>query len=752
VSSDLSEQEITAALERISASENFSNSGSLTRLLRHLVTAALRGEAASLKESVLGVEVFDRADFDPRVDPIVRVQAGRLRTRLAAYYAGSGVEDSVLIDVPKGTYTPTFRRRLVTKPPVATDDSGPARIAARKWIITAAVIACGGLLFAAWSMRRPGLTDPPVVYEALTSGGEFSGFPAVSEDGSLIAMAAQRGAKPDLDLYLLQDATSNPIRLTGHEANDYEPAFSPDGKSLAFRSDRDGGGIFVMPTVGSEEVQGPRLVAPAGRRPRFSPDGQWSAYWRGDRHFGGRTFIVQSTGGAPRPVLPHFRAARDPIWSADGKHLLLIGQGPEDRDGDWWLAPINGGEAIQTGVAEATRAKGIGEQGETGASRMTDEFVPTAWMPRRNAVIVALPAGESFNLWQVVLSPRTGKFERVERLTSGPGHHLHASISRTGRLVMANMAITSNIYGIQPDRTTGQPKPDLVQITDDRSHNVLRDVSADGSTAIFHRLKGGLWQPILREMDAGTEEVLSQSHANVRSGFNAQQLVYRVSSDGKQVAFGARESEGPAIYVFNRSTGQTSRACGECLGPHHWSATDHRILYSGPVKKGEPRVLGLLDPVSGRRIECRVGISGPLWDFQVSSDGKWLALLESTGVDRRRVWITPCSTDVRLIKGSAIGVTAGDTMDVQPRWGFDGERLYYLSERDGFRCLVVQRLDPLSKHPTGDPEIVRHFHSATLSLVNLGNPGWNGLTVTRRGIYFTLGEIASNVWTAQLDR
>jgi Tol biopolymer transport system component len=107
------------------------------------------------------------------------------------------------------------------------------------------------------------------VYEALTSGGEFSGFPAVSEDGSLIAMAAQRGAKPDLDLYLLQDATSNPIRLTGHEANDYEPAFSPDGKSLAFRSDRDGGGIFVMPTVGSEEVQGPCRFS-AGRDPGFS--------------------------------------------------------------------------------------------------------------------------------------------------------------------------------------------------------------------------------------------------------------------------------------------------------------------------------------------------------------------------------------------------------------------------------------------------------------------------------------------------
>jgi hypothetical protein len=50
---------------------------------------------------------------------------------------------------------------------------------------------------------------------------------------------------------------------------------------------------------------------------------------------------------------------------------------------------------------------------------------------------------------------------------------------------MANMAITSNIYGIQPDRTTGQPKPDLVQITDDRSHNVLRDVLLTAARRYF---------------------------------------------------------------------------------------------------------------------------------------------------------------------------------------------------------------------------------------------------------------------------
>jgi Tol biopolymer transport system component len=143
-------------------------------------------------------------------------------------------------------------------------------------------------------------------------------------------------------------------------------------------------------------------------------------------------------------------------------------------------------------------------------------------------------------------------------------------------------------------------------------------------------------------------------------------------------------------------------------------------------------------------------MSGPLWDFHVSADGRWLAVLESTGVDRRRIWIVPCAAGLTTKAEDAIAVTDGEAMDVQPRWSPDARRLYYLSERDGFRCLVAQRLDTVTKHPTGKPENVRHFHSATLSLANLGNPGWNGLTVTRRGIYFTFGEATSNVWTTDL--
>src|SRR5262249_32150813 len=76
------------------------------------VERALVGESERLKEYVIGVEVFDRDErYDPRVDSIVRVEAGRLRTKLEEYYRGSGSDDAIVIKLEKGGYAPEFRRR-----------------------------------------------------------------------------------------------------------------------------------------------------------------------------------------------------------------------------------------------------------------------------------------------------------------------------------------------------------------------------------------------------------------------------------------------------------------------------------------------------------------------------------------------------------------------------------------------------------------------------------------------------------------
>jgi TolB-like protein/Flp pilus assembly protein TadD len=132
--------EVRQELQKVLRSSGFAGAGRLGPFLRHLVEAELAGETDRLKESVVGVEVFRRsADYDPRIDPIVRVEARRLRQRLDGYYSGVGALDSVRIDVPKGGYVPAFSR---------TEQQAKAT-GHVTWVIAAAVIVA--VVVAVWA-------------------------------------------------------------------------------------------------------------------------------------------------------------------------------------------------------------------------------------------------------------------------------------------------------------------------------------------------------------------------------------------------------------------------------------------------------------------------------------------------------------------------------------------------------------------------------------------------------------------------
>jgi TolB-like protein/Tfp pilus assembly protein PilF len=106
------DESIRAQVEKILSARAFSRSPRLTRFLTFTVEQTLDGHSEQLKEQTIGMEVFDRgAHYDPRIDPIVRVEARRLRSRLKDYYTSSGRRDEVLIAFPKGAYIPVFRDR-----------------------------------------------------------------------------------------------------------------------------------------------------------------------------------------------------------------------------------------------------------------------------------------------------------------------------------------------------------------------------------------------------------------------------------------------------------------------------------------------------------------------------------------------------------------------------------------------------------------------------------------------------------------
>jgi TolB-like protein len=120
-----SRDEATAQLERVLASDVFATATRLSRFLRFVSERSLAGESERLKEYVIGVEVFDRDErYDPRVDSIVRVEAGRLRTKLEQYYNGPGRDDGIVIRLQKGGYAPSFERRAADAPLHDTRSAG----------------------------------------------------------------------------------------------------------------------------------------------------------------------------------------------------------------------------------------------------------------------------------------------------------------------------------------------------------------------------------------------------------------------------------------------------------------------------------------------------------------------------------------------------------------------------------------------------------------------------------------------------
>jgi hypothetical protein len=144
---------VRAQLDRILASETFSRSERLSDFLRYVVEETLRGDGGGLKETVIGRELYRRgADFDAATDPIVRVDARRLRDKLREYYSES-TNDPILITLPKGSYVPVFERNPTSVPLVhpfpkpelaaALEPVRPAALRRTGWWFAAALVCTG---------------------------------------------------------------------------------------------------------------------------------------------------------------------------------------------------------------------------------------------------------------------------------------------------------------------------------------------------------------------------------------------------------------------------------------------------------------------------------------------------------------------------------------------------------------------------------------------------------------------------------
>jgi serine/threonine protein kinase len=624
----------------------------------------------------------------------------------------------------------------------------------RSWRIWAPAGVIGAALLTTavwWTQNRTASVKSAPHLTRITYDDGLTTDPAVSPDGKFLAYASDRGSDA-LDIWIKPVSGGEPTRLTNHPADDREPTFSPDGSTIAFRSEREGGGIYVTSILRAQD----RLIARKGRRPRFSPDGKWLAYWAGfstgDPTSPGsnKIFILPWGEGAPRQLVPDFESALYPVWSPDGKRVLFLGANsgasrapagtltgtnrPVNRM-DWWIATLDDSPPVKTGVHADVLKQGLSVWASSGAG-----IAPEAWEGQQNRVIFSASFGnadtfrDAVNVWSIPLSSRRWHAAGpAQQITSGSAFESRPALAASGDVYFCSAETRTGIWQLPVNAKTGKVMGELSRLTKGSAFYGQPAVATDGSRVVYYSTKSGNMDVWSLDLSNGTETQLTSTPVG--------EFAPQISADGSTVyysIYGKRE-----VYSVAAKGSEPTKICEDC-GTWDVSHDGTKILYWYSTAK--PLVsIGMAQLPGGEKIEIIQHAEYSLYQPHFSPDDRWITFLAKTGQDRSRVYVVPFKGAVRHVLGDWIPVTDGENLDDKPRWSPDGNLLYFTSERDGFRCIWAQRLDAASKRPAGAPFGVYHFHTSRRSLMNVGL-GPLEISVAPNALVFNLGEITGNIW------
>ena len=605
--------------------------------------------------------------------------------------------------------------------PAAVAPKAPelSRIRRWGWIVSAVAVAAVSFLLGWWMHRTPQtIPSAPWDQTRLTSDAGLSFYPALSPDGKLLAWSSGSSLNGDRDLYVRQIAGGRTIRLTADGAGNNHPAFSPDGTQIAFSSTRNGGGIFLVPALGGD----PRRLASAGVNPKFSPDGSTVAYWTGPWSVNpsvpgsGAVWLVPAAGGVPRRVGSNLTAARWPIWMPDGKHLLVLGysssEAYQSQALDLWMATVDGGQAVATGVNAVLARNGI-------------TFVPGPGCWSKDALVVSIARGGVRNLWEIGFDRNTGKTTgSLHRLTNGAGLQMVPACSGES-IAYSQMDTHQDLWWLSVDLNRAVVKGLPRQITDTPALREHVSLSDDGGMAAFSSDQSGQWNIWVRDLQTGSETLLSSSP-----------LVQRyplLSPSGARVAFSVFEKGGRALYV-SAPQGEREKVCDGCLRATDWSADEKSVLTFG----GDPYHVDLIDLASRRTAALLKHSSYQLLYGKRSPDCRWVSFTERVDTSRGRIFIAPLDAPKPIPESVWIPVAEVGPAD-WAEWSPDSKTLYFTSRRDGHYCLWAQRIDPRSGQITGGSFAVQHLHGP----LSYDEAGWSA---AGGRIAMVLNEDTGNIW------
>lgn len=620
-----------------------------------------------------------------------------------------------------------------TREPLSTE-----RRHALRWAVPGIALCIVAALVGTLQLRDSSARQGPWKLTRLTADPGISDHPALSPDGSLVAYASDRSLTNDrdplmggLDLHVKQVAGGSPVRLTFDGADNQMSDFSPDGSRIVFRSAREGGGIFEMPTLGGHA----RLVARDGFNPRFSPDGSHVAYWIGPRSVAasvpgsGAVWVVPTGGGQPKRVGENFGTARHPIWHPDGKHLLLVGytsaKAFDSSEIDWWVVATDGSGAVRTGAHQALIQAGLEPDSNT-RTPIPAVPQPRCWSTPGNKVTFSIQRGDSSNLWELEVSPRTGKVLGMpQRITVGAGNELRAACASGGALAFAKVDTRTDIWSLPFDLDRGVATGTPQRITEGPPWHENPSLSGDGRFLAFVSDRSGAANVWLRELATGKELTVASSPLVQR---------YPLSDpSGGRIAFSVYEKDKRVLYL-SVPGGAPEKICEGCLRATDWSLDARSLLVHG----GDPYHIALLDIPSRRR---RPVVKHPLHQVlygRFSPDRRWISFTVRVPHAGGRIVIAPADGP-KPIDESAWFTIAEAGPDDYAIWSPDGKTLYFTSAKDGYSCLWGQRVDATSRRLVGEAFGAHHLHGR----LSFGHGGWSA---AHGRIALPLVETAGNLW------
>ncbi len=302
---------------------------------------------------------------------------------------------------------------------------------------TAALLVAGsGLVW--WKLTQSGarrtssISSSPVQRNLtrLTFDQGLETDPTFSPDGRFIAYASDRGG--NFDIWVQPIAGGDPVQVTKSPASDTQPSWSPDGNTIAFRSERDGGGLYRVPALGGVE----RSITNGGVHPSWSEDGSEVRFFSDNFvHGDAKLNAVSLHNGRRREILPMFTAGGSWLWIAartDGAFSFL---GGHHQLGVGFFTVAQDGQVTKSKIAHLPP-----DLAGVFAESLGLYDVRFSW--NRNGTALFLePDVRVKNLWKVVVDPGTLEWTSVERLTTGAGDDLAAALSTDGRYWFSALSV-----------------------------------------------------------------------------------------------------------------------------------------------------------------------------------------------------------------------------------------------------------------------------------------------------------------------